>query len=392
VPNTRCILPWIHQYGDLSGQYGLCCFTLNHPGNLFGKDLSPNQAFNSDHIRSVRLSMLKGEKVSDCKVCYEWEDKNIESHRQRMNHKFNEYEKLYDTTKKDGSVKHPPIYLDFRFGNLCNFTCRMCGSYASSSWVKEEKYQGRLSNNHPNHYDHWTHNKEFWGDIDNIKRHIRLLYFAGGEPFVQEGHYKMLQLLIDSNLSKQIELNYNTNLSYNGSFKKYDLEKMWKHFKKVELWPSIEGFNEKAEYGRKGLNIDLFKANVKKFSTYISTFSLVSSIYSISSNLDLIKWIKSEGKNFNITNLQSPSHLSTTILDKKYKKQILHTYKEELSKIQNMSKYEINSVLDSLRHMNSRDDSCLAYNFKEQNIKSDLFRNESFEATFPELAEWYRNI
>ena len=60
-----CILPWIHQYGDLSGKYALCCFTLNHKNNLFGKGLSPLEAFNSEHMKSVRLAMLSGKKVKD---------------------------------------------------------------------------------------------------------------------------------------------------------------------------------------------------------------------------------------------------------------------------------------------------------------------------------------
>ena len=42
--------------------------------------------------------------------------------------------------------------------------------------------------------------------------------------------------------------------------------------------------------------------------------------------------------------------------------------------------------------MNSFDDNYLAPKFKERNVQSDLFRNESFESVFPELAEWYRNI
>jgi hypothetical protein len=42
--------------------------------------------------------------------------------------------------------------------------------------------------------------------------------------------------------------------------------------------------------------------------------------------------------------------------------------------------------------MNSKDDSNLQSKFKEMNLRSDLFRNESFESVFPELAEWYRNI
>lgn len=390
--DKKCILPWIHQYGDLSGKYGLCCFTLNKGNNLFGEGLSPLEAFNCDYMKSVRLNMLSGNNVKDCKVCYDWENNGIESHRQRMNLKYSTYSKLYDKTNPDGSLNNPPIYLDFRFGNLCNFSCRMCGSYASSSWAKEEKYYGKLSKDSPNHYDHWTNDVQFWDDIDSIKKFIKVLYFAGGEPFVQEGHYKLIKLLVDSGYSKDIELSYNTNLSYNGSFKGYDIESLWLNFKKVELWPSIEGFNEKAEYGRKGLDIELFKNNSLKFSKYITTYSLVSSIYSISSNLDLIKWIKSINKSFSITNLTNPNYQSTSILSKELKRQINNQYKHFLLSYNTLTDYEINTILDSIKHMNSKDDSFLASKFKEINSKSDSFRNESFVETFPELAEWYKSI
>lgn len=392
MSKTSCILPWIHQYGDLSGQYGLCCFTMNHDNNLFGKDLSPLEAFNSDPIKSARLDMLKGNESKLCKVCYDWEREGIESHRQRMNQKFSEYTFLMNKTNKDGSVNNPPIYLDFRFGNLCNFSCRMCGSYASSSWSKEDKYHGIIPKNSPNHYDYWTDNHDFWNDLDNIKTYIIELYFAGGEPFVQEGHYKMLQFLVDNGCSKNIALSYNTNLSYNGNFKGYDVEKLWSSFKSIELWPSIEGFGVRAEYGRKGLNMNLFKQNSKRFSDYIKTYSLVSSVYSITSNIELIKWIKSINKSFSITNLINPKHQSTTIFSKELKKDVLSYYKKEIINIKDLNENESKSIINSLRYMNSRDDKHLQSIFKKYNFKSDLFRNESFETTFPELAEWYKNI
>ena len=390
--DKRCILPWIHQYGDLSGKYALCCFTLNHEGNLFGEGLSPLEAFNSDYMKTTRLSMLKNKKPKACKVCYDWEESGIESPRQKMNQEYSAFNKIYEKTNIDGSINNPPIYLDFRFGNLCNFSCRMCGSYASSSWSKEAKFHGSMKPNEPNHYDHWTDDSRFWQDIDEIKKYIRVLYFAGGEPFVQEGHYKMLQFLVDSNCAKNIKLNYNTNLSYNGNFKGFDIEKLWLSFKSVNIWPSIEGFQEKAEYGRKGLDFTLFSKNSIKFSKYISTYSLVSSIYSITSNIELIKWIKSLNKSFNITNLTNPTYQSTTILPQSLKKEILKKYKNDLLSIDNLSESELYTILDSLKYMNSKDDVLLSTKFKEVNSRSDLYRNESFESVFPELAEWYRNI
>ena len=392
MTSTRCILPWIHQYGDIEGSYGLCCFTLAKKGSLFGKGKRPLDAFNDDAIKKARLDMLSGKKVDACSVCYDWEDQGIDSHRIRMNNKFLSYENLYNKTNPDGSVKNPPIYLDFRFGNLCNFSCRMCGSYASSSWVKEDKHFKRIAKNSPAHYDFWTNNDEFWEDIDKIKSYIKVLYFAGGEPFVQVGHYKLLQFLID-NKCTDIELSYNTNLSYNNTFKNYDIESMWSCFKKVELWPSIEGYKEKAEYGRKGLDWSLFVSNSKRFEKYISSFSIVSNIFSITSNMDLIKWIKRNNKNFSITNLVNPPHMSTTILSNKIKKQIINNYKSDLLLLyEDLSSYELNSILDSLKHMRSKNDSLLAGTFKKSNYDSDVFRGESFEKIYPELSEWYSNI
>ncbi len=391
--NTKCILPWIHQYGDLSGQYGLCCFSIyQNEKNSFGKGTRPSEAFNHPFMKSTRLAMLNNEEVSACKICYDWEKNGIESHRQRMNIRFSQYSFLYGNTSSDGHINSPPIYIDFRFGNICNFKCRMCGSFASSAWSKEAKFHGMMHETEPNHFDYWTNNDSFWKDIDQIKKYIRVIYFAGGEPFVQEGHYKLLEFLANNDCTN-IEISYNTNLSYDGKFKKYKIEDLWDKFTKVELWPSVDGFKLKAEYGRKGLEWSLFEANVLRFLPYISTFSIVGNIYSISSNCELVKWIKSLNKTFNITNLVHPEFLSTSILDKQTKKLIIASYNEFLkSNYKLFNENEINSILDSLKHMRYNDDSHLSQKFKQYNVKLDLYRNESFENTYPELAEWYKNI
>ena len=83
--------------------------------------------------------------------------------------------------------------------------------------------------------------------MPNIIPHLTDVYFAGGEPFVQDGHYKLLQLLINSRYSKNIKLQYNTNLSYI-KYKKFNLLEMWENFKDVSLWPSIEGYKAQAEF------------------------------------------------------------------------------------------------------------------------------------------------
>ena len=68
----------------------------------------------------------------------------------------------------------------------------MCGIDASTSWFKE-RHLGFGSQNVKPFVDEWTDNEEFWTDFDKIIPYIEVMYFAGGEPFVQEGHYKVVR-------------------------------------------------------------------------------------------------------------------------------------------------------------------------------------------------------
>jgi MoaA/NifB/PqqE/SkfB family radical SAM enzyme len=385
----------MHVYGHLTGEYALCCHTLSsqvpETEKTYGKGLSPLEAFNSDYIKKVRLGMLEGRTPAACQVCDKFEESNNISHRLQVNQRFHLYTNLFDYTNKDGSVNNPPFYLDIRFGNLCNFKCRMCGPEASSSWYKDnQKLKIFKSTYDKAVFDPWTDNEDLWRDIDKIKSHIKLIYFAGGEPFVQEGHYKLLKFLVDSNCT-DIDLEYNTNLSYDSKFKAYDIEDLWRHFKSIQLWPSIDGFKNRAEYGRKGLVWELFETNSKKFSSYINTYSIVNNIYSVSSIPDLIKWVKDQGKSFYITNLVHPSYQSVTILPKNIKADLISKYKELLYE-SSLSDEEARNVIDCLKHLKSADNTNLGKPFKQQNQKLDLLRNESFSATYPEFDEWYSNI
>ena len=72
-PNNKiCILPWMHIYGHLTGDYALCCHTFSsqvpNEKKFFGKGLSPLEAFNSDYIKKVRLGMLNGKTPDACQV------------------------------------------------------------------------------------------------------------------------------------------------------------------------------------------------------------------------------------------------------------------------------------------------------------------------------------
>ena len=64
----------------------------------------------------------------------------------------------------------------------------MCGPDASSSWYKDanQSYQKLV-------IDHYTNNEQYGSILLIIIPTLTDVYFAGGEPFVQDGHYKLLK-------------------------------------------------------------------------------------------------------------------------------------------------------------------------------------------------------
>lgn len=391
-----CIMPWIHLHGNIRGDYILCCHTDNYMGpnekKIATKGARPLDVWNNDLYKKKRLQFLQGQHPVECDVCYDIEKSGQDSHRNRVNERFARYAPLQKKTEKDGSVKNPPVWLDFRFGNLCNFRCRMCGPDASTSWFREKHLAPLIpSRDQVQNLDYWTNNPDFWDDMEKIYKTIDTIYFAGGEPFVQDGMYKMLEFLIDKGKTN-VELQYNSNLSYS-KFKKYDIVQLWKKFDKVKLWPSVEGYKEHVEYSRKGFVWDTFAKNLTIFADYIQTVSATGNVYSILSNPELILHLKKLNLQFFITNLISPDFMDTSVLPLETKKFINEKYKKFLTKHNSLfTLYEINTILNSLRHMNRADNSHLLPKLKKFNTALDLNRNESFEATFPEYAEWYRKI
>ena len=383
-----CILPWNHIFGSLSGKFHLCCHAEweAQPLVLGDSTQSISDIWNGDPLKKVRKQFLNDEVPLVCKnVCYDREALGINSNRLSVNSRFKNQKYLQDNTLADGSLTTLPTYLDLRFGNLCNFKCRMCGPEASTSWYKDSK------KSYSKTIDHYTNNDVIWDDIPKIIPTLTDVYFAGGEPFIQDGHYKLLQLLIDSEYAKNIKLQYNSNLSYS-KYKKFNLLDMWKNFKDVSVWPSIEGFKSHAEYSRKGLNWKTFENNVTHYRKHIKTFSSVINIFSIISMPELILWFKKQRLDYYGTILRHPSIYSITCLPKDTKSLINKKYKTFLQKYRIFTKYDIKQIKDWLIFMNSKDDSHLLTEFKKEQTRLDSLRNESFEKTFPEYASWYKNI
>ena len=396
-----CILPWIHLHGNITGKYKVCCFSEGSTESESERDTlgthkeSINEVWNNDKYKKIRKDFLEGKVPMQCqKPCYDREIQGGYSHRQEMNYKWEDYHYLQkpDFTSKTGNLNRPPIYLDIRFGNICNFRCRMCNSFASSKWAKEKEEALLFRDIYPV-TDKWTDNDVLWKDLKELLPHIEEIYFAGGEPLMQEGHYKLLHFLID-NKKSNLEINYNTNLSVL-HYKDENLVELWKQFKKVNIWVSQDGVGKVSEYIRKESDWKLFDKNFKKALPYIKSISCTYQAYNVYSFIDLCAYAKKHGKYVYPNILRTPVQLCAQILPKREKKKVVQYYKNYLTKNKvDFEEWEIKKFLELLTWLMHEPENRehLEKEFKKMTSVLDKSRNEKFTEVVPQLAEWYENI
>jgi MoaA/NifB/PqqE/SkfB family radical SAM enzyme len=163
----------------------------------------------------------------------------------------------------------PLMFLDLKLGNICNLKCRICGSWSSSTFAAEELAQlhpdeDKKSNHHYLMLKQgaWPReNHMFWSEMDQVVDQIRYIEFTGGEPFMIQEHFDLLQRLVDRGLAGQIEIHYNTN----GTQWPEQGEAIWRHFKTVEIAFSIDDVGARFEYQRTNAVWSEVETNLARF-------------------------------------------------------------------------------------------------------------------------------
>jgi pyruvate-formate lyase-activating enzyme len=151
--------------------------------------------------------------------------------------------------------------------------CRICGSWSSSQFATEEINQLPREQQKSSHAYQmlragaWPReNAQFWQQIDNVLTDIRYIEFTGGEPFMIDEHFDMLQGIIDRGIAHQVEIHYNTN----GTQYPAQGEAIWRHFKTVEIAFSIDDVGERFEYQRTNADWSAVLDNITSFQ-YLKT-------------------------------------------------------------------------------------------------------------------------
>ena len=141
MPDTFCILPWIHLFITPGGLVRLCCQAADHialdqsPMSLYTNTV--DDIWNSNYMCSARQKMLEGQRVNACQECYAAEEQLSESYRIFSNNAWTgllgSFETLIEASKRSHyRVLKPPISFQLIPGPKCNLKCRICTTIYSS--------------------------------------------------------------------------------------------------------------------------------------------------------------------------------------------------------------------------------------------------------------------
>lgn len=396
-----CIVPWIHLNPEPSGNVKPCCgyFPDDNKPFLRLQDMTLEEMWNSDFQKDLRKKFLNNELPGGCKGCVQREDSYNHSLRMAMNERFGHHiEHAKKNTSPNGHYDTFQLYhWDFRFSNICNFKCRMCGHSCSSQWHEEtQKFYMIYNLDRPKIMDKSYYGEDLMIYVDRFIDIVEEIYFAGGEPLIMPEHYEILDKLIDKKRF-DVFLRYNTNLS-TLKYKSYDLIQIWKKFHKVEIFVSIDGYGENAEYSRHGTDWSRVDQNLKLIleSGLEVRISLTVNVFNIFHIPDFLLYLVDLDVDLGtvIPNILSyPPHYMVSILPDNLKIKVKEKFRNSLEMFPEDKRSVISSLYDGIYvvlDQPSNEKDVKQFYYTTNNL--DEYRGEDITKTIPEFKEWFDNI
>jgi hypothetical protein len=286
-PSTLCMAPWVHTYLSPQTERRMCCAS-REPAQSFKQyidtesgtgsynPMTLDEWWNGEHMRSVRVRMIRGETLPECEVCNN-KLLNTDVYRDYFWHLFrHKYDHVLSATDPvTGHYNGEPVSWDYRFSNLCNFKCRTCGDMLSSAWETEQKTHNMVNWSDPK--NNWQRSEvrqqitefqdqqielEFSQAVEDGR--VEEIYWVGGEPLMYEQHWRYMKRIIELGDGKKLYARYNTNLSrvdYRGINLFRDI---LDHVRDYQICASLDGTGAIGEYIRTGLDYEQWLTNYRQ--------------------------------------------------------------------------------------------------------------------------------
>jgi MoaA/NifB/PqqE/SkfB family radical SAM enzyme len=394
IPHDKfCVLPWVSLEASPIGTVRPCCLAeeeiVDDAGNKFDLNTASFIGIqNSQYMQDLRQQFLDGKQPQTCRKCWREERSGRTSKRMhtldRLKHMIPDQAWTTDS--------RPLLFLDLKLGNICNLKCRICGSWSSSTFATEEINWMPVEERKTSHHYQmlrqgaWPReNQIFWHEIDLISDQLRYIEFTGGEPFMIQEHFDMLQGLIDRGLAPQIEIHYNTN----GTQWPDQAEQIWRHFKTVEIAFSIDDVEERFEYQRSNAvwsqvqnNIEKFKQLRNKYSNIRLQVCTTVNVFNVLYLADVAKWIDSQQFDFVYWNMMHEAYyFSISTLPDQAKQAI--TQQLNQSTVSSDTRQQFDNIVNFMNRGNSLDGFILRMKIADLDRK----RNQNLALVEPDFAK-----
>lgn len=371
-------------------------------------DLAPEIRINSGSLQKIRKELKNGTWPEACIKCKNVENDGGISMREMWNRSLANY-KIPIKIKIN---PHDVRYLDLSLGNKCNSKCMTCNVDSSDQWREEYNYiwEDRLDTDRfiPVQNDRPAQDIEKIKLICNTFQNLHHISFIGGEPTIIESNKFLLENLISRGVSKNIDINYVTNLT--GADE--DLLDIWKNFRSVSLAVSIDGYKELNEYIRYPIKWSKVETNLRRFFelsfeyNFDCNLSCTVSALNIHGVVDLMRFwfnlVKEFGERNNfykntgvwMNRVSFPPYLKFELLPLAYRKGLIPQCEEFIVELKNhKDRHAVKSLLNNMNllinwlneeHTVSKKDwKDMVYFIK----KSDEYRKRSLVDYAPNLYE-----
>ena len=277
---TFCMAPWVHTYISPQMERRLCCASLEKATNFkqYIDSSGPNTKqlelldlkthWNSDYMKNVRLKLLEGKEIPQCETCNH-KLLNAQVYRQHFNRMYkSQMDEAFEKTDDTGHTTMEVSSFDYRFSNLCSFSCRMCGDMLSSSWEAENKKAGKVEpwaqkdvKEQLQKFHDQTVVKEFMNAVEN--KTIKEFYWCGGEPLMWKIHWTAMQRVVELGYADSVFARYNSNMARINFYGLNLFDDILTKFHDWQINASIDGTGEIGEYIRTGLKYDEWYSNMQ---------------------------------------------------------------------------------------------------------------------------------
>jgi len=398
LPKKICMLPWISIETSPTGTARPCCLAKDEITKPNGekyklKENTLEEIYHSDYMKNLRQEFLDGNKPETCQRCWDEEAAGRTSKRVNSQLRLNQHYNKIDFYNTDPDQLW---FLDLKLGNICNLKCRICGSWSSSKWAKEEvAYVDKIWKDDPNYRrkEHlaftylkdgaWPReSNDFWSNLKTLLPNIKYFEFTGGEPFLIKQHFDLLEYAVEKGYSENIEIHYNTN-----GTQFPESAELWNKFKHVEIAFSIDNTEQRFEYERYGAKWDQVQDNIKKFSemrsqkisTQLCWTANVQNVYYLP---EICDWILTQQFDYLFFNmLHDPWHMCIARMTDKARQLVINRLTNH--NFDPRHKIEVMRIVKFIEQGEGSD----GVEFLRQMKQTDDYREQSFIDTHQEIAK-----